>query len=117
MKFRKDLTGRQFGRLTVVGFDPDRSQRHISHWWCKCSCGNPTTKSISVECLRMGTTKSCGCLQRDSARARRFIDLVGLRVGALVVQEKLDNPTGKAGKQLWRCTCDCGGTKITLGQT
>lgn len=56
-----DLTGRVFGRLTVI-------RRHGSvgnntGWECLCSCGN--TRTISRENLRVGRTKSCGCLRKD----------------------------------------------------
>jgi len=60
-----DHTGRQYGRLTVLGF----AGRHPTAkypallWTCRCSCG--TIKNISAGCLVNGT-RSCGCLQKES---------------------------------------------------
>jgi hypothetical protein len=56
----EDLTGRTFGRLTVIRLNRDGP---IVHWLCKCSCG--TEKLIQGGALRSGTTGSCGCLARE----------------------------------------------------
>ena len=42
-----DLTGKKFGRLTVIKRDEDRIQpsgQHKARWLCKCDCGNPNLK-------------------------------------------------------------------------
>lgn len=73
----KDLTGRTFGRLTVISFSAfvDRSypsrQRvhHISTWLCRCECGNETVV-FSGNLIR-GNTRSCGCLSRETSAARQ----------------------------------------------
>ncbi len=57
-----DLTGKTFGRLTVVSLDNSGTKKR-KHWICKCSCGN--TKSVSRDSLRCGATKSCGCLKKE----------------------------------------------------
>ena len=39
----KDLTGKQFGRLTVIKQADDRispSNKRIIRWLCQCECGN-----------------------------------------------------------------------------
>lgn len=60
--FKNDLTEKEFGRLTVIGFDKEMSQRiGRSCWVCKCKCGN--IKSICGKDLISGNTKSCGCNQ------------------------------------------------------
>lgn len=62
----KDLTGKVFGRLTAISRKgPARSGSVV--WLCLCECG----KEWLVTCNRLtqGTTKSCGCLARESARA------------------------------------------------
>lgn len=53
-----DLTGKKFGRLTVVKFI-GLDKRRNSIWECKCECG--TTKNINGQHLRNGTVISCGC--------------------------------------------------------
>lgn len=52
-----DLTGKRFGRLTVISFD-HKGNGHC-YWNCQCDCGN--TKIVSTALLRNGHTQSCGC--------------------------------------------------------
>lgn len=54
-----DLTGRQFGVLTVI----KRSENIGKHaaWLCKCACGN--TKVVRSDHLVYGMTTSCGCYE------------------------------------------------------
>lgn len=57
-----DLTGQKFGRLTAVEC-VGSNERHSKVWLCVCSCGN--TKIVDGNSLRMGRTRSCGCLDRE----------------------------------------------------
>lgn len=65
-----DLTGQVFGRLTVLNFDGMHPQRHLAMWRCRCICGGVVVARGSY--LRVGDTKSCGCLQPDTARSREY---------------------------------------------
>ena len=56
------VVGRQYGRLVAV------SDVGEGKWLMRCSCG--TEKAVRVGALRAGTTKSCGCLNRDTQRKR-----------------------------------------------
>jgi hypothetical protein len=58
-----DLTGRYFGRLTVICFDGIKAH-HRAYWICKCECGQ--IKSICGHDLTTGYTKSCGCLRIEN---------------------------------------------------
>jgi hypothetical protein len=52
-----DLTGRQFGSLTVLAYShyiPGRT-----YWRCRCVCGNEC-HAVSQQ-LRNGKKLSCGC--------------------------------------------------------
>jgi hypothetical protein len=55
-----DLTGKNFGRLTVI-CEAEQKWGH-RHWRCKCECGR--------ECVAAGTelkrsrTRSCGCVRK-----------------------------------------------------
>ena len=64
-----DLTGKRFGRLTVVGFtciDPTSGQ---AKWECRCDCGS--TRFVFGANLRRGTTRGCRCqLAIDPPRLR-----------------------------------------------
>lgn len=65
-----DLTGKRFGRYTVVERAPDHisaSGRHRSQWKCVCDCG--TEMLVMGENLTSGNSKSCGCLQKDAVSA------------------------------------------------
>lgn len=59
-----DLTGKKFGRLTVIKRAERREPHRGAFWLCKCDCGNE--KVISGNALKT-TTKSCGCLNRENA--------------------------------------------------
>lgn len=63
-----DMTGKKFGRLTVIAVAPKRSRR--IPWRCQCDCGNNAIVDGSK--LRNGHTQSCGCymLQRNSESHR-----------------------------------------------
>lgn len=61
---RDDLTGRKFGRLTVVELDKARSKRK-SYWICQCECGN--RKTVRSDSLKNGAIRSCGCLRNEQA--------------------------------------------------
>ncbi len=60
-----DLTGQKFGRLLVVGPGEPQPKTNRVLWRCRCDCGNHTT--VWPFSLRSGSTRSCGCLRRQSA--------------------------------------------------
>lgn len=57
-----DLSGKRYGKITVL----ERAENRGNHtmWKCKCDCGNYTVTGASE--LVSGTTKSCGCLKYES---------------------------------------------------
>lgn len=107
-----DLTGQRFGRLVAVKSIYDGTGR--KKWLCKCDCGNE--KIIPTGHLTSGSTKSCGCLQKEKTP-----DLRGKRFGKLTVLRKAEekNPHGT----MWECLCDCGNkclkptAELTRGNT
>jgi hypothetical protein len=60
-------TGNQYGRLTVLSF-AGMNQNRKAQWLCSCECGNMSTV-LGAE-LRKGSTKSCGCLQKQHRQLR-----------------------------------------------
>jgi hypothetical protein len=52
----QDLTGKTFGRLTIVGYQGK------SRWKCICECG-ATKELVNGSGLRRGHTRSCRCLK------------------------------------------------------
>ncbi|MGN0472204.1 MAG: AP2 domain-containing protein [Lachnospiraceae bacterium] len=69
-----DITGKKFGRLTVI--KKVGSKNHSSVWLCKCDCG--CEKEITLNHLRQGT-KSCGCLSIDISSERGKKSKIGER--------------------------------------
>lgn len=59
-----DITGRRFGRLTVIK-RAENSKRKV-RWLCKCSCG--IEKIVRGSHLRAGKIRSCGCLLQEILR-------------------------------------------------
>ena len=57
-----DLTGKRFGRWTVLGEADERINDHV-HWRCRCDCG--TEAVVDGQDLRNGRSKSCGCFIKD----------------------------------------------------
>lgn len=56
------LTGKVFGRLTVISEAPTDGRKK-SLWQCRCECGSE--KVIIGQYLVNGDTRSCGCLLRE----------------------------------------------------
>ena len=67
MIIMNDLTGRHFGRLTIIKKTTKRQGGHII-WKALCICGK-ITYPTSNNLLR-GISQSCGCLQREKAKKR-----------------------------------------------
>lgn len=103
---REDLTGRKFGKLTVIEF-VDVPTTHHTFWKCKCECGGETT--IRTDILKSGKTKSCGC----AARGRKALVSIGDKFGKLTVLEEYGR--SKNGEILYKCKCECGNTAIVKG--
>ena len=97
----KNIAGMKFGRLTALEVLKKDGKRTI--WKCQCDCGNISYSNVTN--LINGTTKSCGCLQKENVSKAVFKDITGNRFGKLVAIERIGNRNGQA---LWLCKCDCG---------
>jgi len=63
----KDLTGKEFGYLTVIECLDDTTKGYTRlHWRCKCKCGNDNFITTTSR-LTSNNTKSCGCLKKESS--------------------------------------------------
>lgn len=98
----RDLTGRVFGRLTVLGVAYSKGGRR--YWQCRCECG--TEKAIEGTSLVRGKSQSCGCTKREYLK-----DLTGQVFGKLTVLG-LSHTTKVAS--FWRCRCECGRETVVL---
>ena len=93
-----DLTGKQFGRWTVIKRGENRGKQ--PYWVCQCECG--TIREVNGADLRRGVSKSCGCLNLESKQ----IDLTNQRFGKLIAIEPTEMRSGT--QVVWKCKCDCG---------
>lgn len=66
---RVDLTGKQFGLLTVLSVS-HRNKHRDYFWRCQCKCG--TVKVLKADDFIHKETRSCGCLQLSLTRDGRI---------------------------------------------
>lgn len=60
----ENLSGRVFGRWTVLFENAKVNKNRM--WQCRCDCGNE--RSVNQQNLKHGTSRSCGCLQKEWVR-------------------------------------------------
>lgn len=96
-----DLSGKVFGRLTVLRRAKNLGKR--TAYECVCVCGK--TKIVLAQNLINKTTLSCGCLSIEKAR-NNYTDISGQRFSRLIVLRRI-------GKK-WECQCDCGKKIISV---
>ena len=95
---RQDLTGRRFGKLTVLEDTGRMNDRSVAIWRCQCDCGNII--ELPGNQLLSNNNKSCGCLAKPPLK-----DWIGKRFGDLTVTSY----AGKMnGSHYWHCRCICG---------
>ena len=65
VKVKKDLTGKKFGRLTVLKQIDDyiapNIGKHYARWLCECDCEHHTRIIVRQSHLKSKHTLSCGC--------------------------------------------------------
>jgi 5-methylcytosine-specific restriction endonuclease McrA len=82
-----DLTGKQYGRLTVIGRVTVLPRKDGVWWSCQCECGQSV--DVHGQRLRIGQTQSCGCLyesrenhKKAPGHAARTVKLCDYKHGA-----------------------------------
>ena len=105
MKKFKDLTGRKFGKLTVVRHYSFTKGKH--RWECSCDCGGPNTIVEGDALLYRNRTHCTNCTRT------RMKDMTGKKYGRLTVTK--EHGRDKYGQATWVCECDCGKEIITVG--
>lgn len=114
---RLDLTGQQFGKLTVLA--PAENIGTRTAWRCRCDCGQETV--VKTQRLRDGRTVSCGCTGPDKGLdTLTFVD--GTCVEMLRSRKvRCNNTSGVPGvdwiakKQRWRASICFKGKRRYLG--
>src|SRR5690242_10933367 len=64
-----DMTGRKFGRWTVLERAP-RGKVSNAKWLCRCECGNE--RAVVSVVLRRGESVSCGCYRAEVSAQREL---------------------------------------------
>lgn len=91
MGFRKDLTGRIFGDMTVLRFS--FSRKNSSYWECKCDCG--VVKSVRGSHLTGGKTKTCGCYLKKGMNTKHKMCRTPEYKSWCKIKERCNNPKSK----------------------
>lgn len=86
----EDLTGQQFNSWKVLRYAGNR------YWTCLCTDCNSVIKDVHVSSLKQGTSKSCGCKNRNKVRD----DISGNSYGNWKVMYHI-------GEGYWMCQCQC----------
>lgn len=115
-KPKKDITGKVYGRLTVLGRGEDyvsSGGKRASQWWCICDCSEHNLVLVRLSNLTSGNTKSCGCLDKEKSAER--IRQVGYSMARNIAGEVFGELTAikatnerKNGSVVWECQCSCG---------
>lgn len=85
------------------------------YYKCQCECG--TIKEVRADHLKSGSSKSCGCLQKEKVK-NNYIDLTGQHFGKWNVIRKTETPNTTTNRgTFWECQCECGTIKIVSGHS
>jgi hypothetical protein len=93
---RDQLTGRNFGKLSVLSFHSSRG-RHC-YWTCRCECGRELT--VAGDNLMSGNSRSCGCSRfhpRSHGNAPKSGATAEYKTWAWMIQ-RCTNPKNKRWK-------------------
>lgn len=69
MPSKIDLIGKRFGRLIVLSESHIRNKK--IYWNCICDCR--AACKVEAQKLRIGHTRSCGCLQREIISSSNYL--------------------------------------------
>lgn len=99
----KDITGKQFGRLTALYPTEQREPKGYVIWHCRCSCGNEV--DITYNALCYTNLRSCGCQrkEKDQLLHTHLIQVANTSVNLLKsTKTPKNNTTGVKGVYLIR---------------
>lgn len=109
----EDLTGKKFGRLTVLEPTENKTNDGRRIWKCLCECGN--IKFTSCQNLKRGQCTSCGCKNKEQITKlghANALDITNQRFGRLVAIKKATIKLPYSNSIAWVCLCDCGNETI-----
>lgn len=107
-----DLTGEQFGKLTVIARDLERKNKG-TYWICKCECGNLISARKDQLTRSKNPKQSCGCDLKQRISQSHLKDEIGNQYGYLTVIERAED--SRPGEARWLCKCKCGNLHEVAG--
>ena len=87
----KDITGNRYGKLTVMNFVETKKQQ--AYFLCRCDCGKEII--IRSNSLKMGRSKSCGCLGHPQNIIHGDCGKTKLYKAWSAIQQRCENPKNK----------------------
>ena len=108
----RELVGKVFGTVTVLGITDQRKNRQIV-WRCRCTCGSElflTSNALD----KKKKASSCHCSGNPSSISRKK-DITGYVFGRLTVVGPTDKKD-KSGFLIWKCRCSCDGKTIEVSK-
>lgn len=103
MAVSPDLTGQQFGELTVLRRAETETKGGAVKWVCKCSCG----AEYVVKGTLLVTGRKTRCTSNVHEKKYAYTDISNQKFGRLTALYPVKR-YDKSGSVIWRCKCDCG---------
>jgi hypothetical protein len=94
VKVKEDLTGKNFGKLTVLYQAEDYVKpdgHRYAKWHCICDCENHTEIDVVGTNLKSGQTQSCGCMSSKNTIGNRNKKYNEYKIIDNIVYIKLSN--------------------------
>ena len=121
---KQNIEGEKYGRLTAISPTEDRDVSGSIIWECLCECGSKVFYSVNR--LKQGRTKSCGCLYKETRgiSADNRTDAVEQTLLSILISSKeprADNSSGHTGvcydkrRDKWMAYIDFQKKRIYLG--
>lgn len=122
---KQDISGKLFGRLTALKPTEEHDSSGSIIWECRCTCGK--TVYYSVNHLTRGSTRSCGCLYRETRETssqNRWDAVDGTLLSALIAANEphANNTSGCTGvcfdkrSEKWQAYINFQKKRYRLGQ-
>ena len=106
---RNDLTGKKYGKLTVISMADDYyspSGHRLSRCRCLCDCGKECTVNMSA--LITGSTQSCGCNYNTAGLLKDNESLISKYDFEKNEGIDINSLTARSNKKVWWKCNNCG---------
>jgi hypothetical protein len=102
------MIGDKYANLIVLE-EVNKNKRNERMWLCQCDCGNK--KIIKGYNLKIGKTKSCGCIKTGIKPKNR----INLKLNDFILIKFIEMDKNRIS--LWLAKCKCGKEKIIRSNT